>query len=123
MDLTDIEVAVLHEIVEDYEASGMALYLLIHFIHHYFAKPDSTIVDIYQLALDTLKSLENKGLIQLVQQNFQQLDDGSHPMISEDLVPDALVPQILRDPRTWRSDRCDDWVYVYIPTDAGATMI
>jgi hypothetical protein len=70
MDLMEIEIAVLHEIVEDYEASGMAFYLLIDFLHHYFAKPDSTIADTYQLALDTLKSLENKGLIQLVQQTL-----------------------------------------------------
>ncbi len=123
MDLTEIEIAVLHEIVEDYEASGMALYLLIGFLHHDFAKPDSTIADIYQLALDTLKSLESKGLIQLVQQTFQQLDDGSHRMTDEVIVPEFLVSQILRDPRTWRTDRCDDWVYLYIPTAVGAKMI
>jgi hypothetical protein len=122
MNLTDIEGAVLHEVVEDYEASGMNLYLLIDFIHHYFAPPDSTIADTYQLALDTLKSLENKGLIQLVQQIFQRLDDGSNQVINEDVVPESLVPQILRDPRTWRNERCHDWIYLYIPTDVGAKM-
>jgi hypothetical protein len=123
MALTDIEMAVLHEIVEDYEAAGMALYLLIGFIHHYFAKPDSTIADIYQLALDTLKSLESKGLIQLIQQTVHCLDDGSNQMINEEIVPESLVPQILRDPRTWSNERCHDWVYLYIPTDVGAKMI
>jgi hypothetical protein len=108
MDRTPLELAVLHEIVEDYEASGMALYLLIDFIHFYSAQPDATIVDIYQTALDPLKSLERKELIQFVKPTFQKLDDGSCHVVSKDSVSEALIPQILREPVTWRREPCYD---------------
>jgi hypothetical protein len=120
MNLTEIETAVLHEIVEDNEASGMRLYLLIDFVHFYFAKPNSTIADTYQSALGTLKSLESKGLIQLIRQTFHRLDNGQYYMGSEDPVPEALISQTLREPITWRSNECyGEAVYLYVPTDAG----
>jgi hypothetical protein len=118
--MSSIEAAILHEIIEDYEGSGMRLHLLVYFIHFYFSKADSTIADIYQVALDTLALLERKGAIQLVKQTYKKIDDSQWQVVAENLVPKELVPEVLRHPKTWSSDTVyADGVYLYIPTDEG----
>jgi hypothetical protein len=101
IELSDIEMAVLHEIIEDYEVAGMRLHELIYFIHFHFSKTDSTIADTYQLALDTLASLESKGAIQFVKQIYQKLDSDRWKVIAEELVPKEFISEILRHPKTW----------------------
>jgi hypothetical protein len=119
-ELSDLEIAVLHDIIEDYEAGGMRLDLLIYALHFYFAQPNSTIADIYQLALDTLESLERKGLICFVKQVFRKSDDNQWQFVAEELVSKELVPEILRHPKTWSCDTIyDSGRYIYIPTNEG----
>ncbi|MBW4690346.1 MAG: hypothetical protein KME27_01125 [Lyngbya sp. HA4199-MV5] len=119
-ELSDIETTVLHDIIEDYEAGGMRLDLLIYVIHFYFDQPDSTIADIYQLALDTLGSLEREGLIYFAKQIFQKSDDNHWQFVAEELVSKELALEILRHPKTWSCDTTyDSERYLYIPTDEG----
>jgi hypothetical protein len=118
--LSDIEVSVLHEIIEGYEATGMSLYLLIYFVHFYFSPPESKITDIYQLTLDTLASLEKEGLILFVKQRYKRFDNNVWHLVSEDLVSKELVHNILNHPKTWSCNICyEDGEYLYIPTDEG----
>lgn len=124
VELDDIQAALLHEIVEGYEAGGESLDCLVSFIFFYFTSPGKTIVDVYRLTLETLESLEKKGIIRFVRQTYRQIDEKTFEVDSEEEVSTDVAVEIRRNPRVWSSGvSYTNETYLYVPTMLGLELI